>query len=194
MKKTIYYATTNAGKFSTLKQYIDSHEPSIELKQLDKDLPEIQTMDQKAIAIDKAEQAWKLLQKPVIVDDAGFYFEHYNNFPGTLTKFVYLGIGLEGLLKLAEDDNRVTRRLYIVYKDSPEGHHIFQGESKGTIVRPDSFDAHPSLPYDAIFKPAGADKTMAFIRGTEEEKKYSYRLQALKKFLAWYKTKRHSPC
>jgi len=188
VKKTIYYATTNAGKFDELKRYIKSNEPSIELKQFDKDLPEIQTIDQKAIALDKAQQAWNHLHQPVLIDDSGIYFDHYNNFPGTLTKFIYHGIGFEGLLKLTEDDNRATKRLYMVFKDSDEEQHIFEGICPGTIVRPESFDSHPSLPYDAIFKPNGADKTMALMRGTDEEKKYSYRLQALRKFLDWYKT------
>jgi non-canonical purine NTP pyrophosphatase (RdgB/HAM1 family) len=187
MKQIIFYATTNTGKFDELKRYIQVHEPSIELKQFDQEIPEIQTTNQKAIAINKAEQAWNLLKKPVLVDDSGIYFDHYNNFPGTLSKFVFHGIGFEGLLKLADIDNRATKKLYMIYKDSNEGQQIFDGTCKGTIVRPESFQSHPKLPYDAIFMPAGADKTMAIMRGTQEEKKYSYRLQALKKFLDWHK-------
>jgi len=187
MRRTIYYATTNAGKFDEVKRYLSEHEPAIDLQQLDQDLPEIQSVDQKAIAVDKAEQAWKSLGKPVLVDDSGIYFDHYDNFPGTLSKFIFYGIGFEGLLKLTEDDNRATKRLYMVYKNSDQGHYVFEGICKGLIVRPKNFDSHPKLPYDAIFMPVGSDKTMALMRGTEEEKKYSYRLQALRKFLEFYK-------
>jgi len=189
MKKIIYYATGNSGKFDELNRYLETHEPTIKLNRFDKDLPEIQTLDQKAIALDKAQQAWNLLKKPVLVDDSGIYFDHYDNFPGTLTKFVYYGLGFEGLLKLTEDDNRATKRLFMVFKDCYDTQEIFEGICRGTIVRPESFEAHPKLPYDAIFKPEGADKTMALMRGTDEEKKYSYRLQALRKFLEWYKKK-----
>jgi non-canonical purine NTP pyrophosphatase (RdgB/HAM1 family) len=185
-KKIIYYATTNAGKFDEVKRYIDEHEPSIEIKQFDQDLPEIQTLDQKAIALDKANQAWNILQKPVLVDDSGVFFDHYNNFPGTMSKFIFKGIGFEGLLKLAEVDNRASFRLNMVYKDNNEKEHIFEGVCKGTIVKPQDFQAHASLPYDAIFLPAGSKQTMAKLRGTEEEKKYSYRLKGLQKFLEWY--------
>lgn len=189
VKKIIYYATTNDGKFDEVKRYIDEHEPTIELKQLNKDFPEIQTEDQKAIALDKSNQAWNYVKQPVLVDDAAVYFDHYNNFPGTLTKFVFHGIGFEGLLKLAEIDNSATKLLCMVYKESDKEQHIFEGKCKGRIVRPKVFESHPKLPYDAIFVPDGSDKPMAQLRGTEEEKKYAYRLLALKKFLNWYRTK-----
>lgn len=187
VKKIIFYATTNTGKFDEIKRYLEAHEPTIEVKQFDKDLPEIQTSDQEAIAIDKAEQAWKHLKQPVLVDDSGIFYDHYNNFPGTLSKFVFYGIGFEGLLKLAEIDNRATKKLCMVYKDRDEGHYIFEGSCKGTIVKPESFESHPKLPYDAIFIPAGETQTMAVLRGTEKEKKHSYRLKALKDFLVWWK-------
>jgi non-canonical purine NTP pyrophosphatase (RdgB/HAM1 family) len=187
MKKRIFYATTNAGKFDEIKRYTSEHEPSIEFKQFDQDIPEIQSINQEAIAIDKAETAWKLLKEPVLVDDAGIYFDHYNEFPGTLSKFIFRGLGFEGLLKLVEDDNRATKRLYMIYKDNDDDHHIFEGVCKGKIVRPEKFLAHSTLPYDAIFVPDGSDKTMGQIRGTDEEKKYAYRLLALQKFLIWFK-------
>lgn len=188
MNHTIYYATTNAGKFDEVKRYFCEHEPLINLKQFDQEIPEIQTLDQQAIAIDKANQAWRKLKKPVLVDDAGIYFDHYNNFPGVMSKFVFHGIGFEGILKLTEIDNRATKRLSMVYKENDEEHHLFEGTTKGLIIRPKTFESHASLPYDAIFQPAGSDKVMGLLRGTEEEKKYAYRLKALQKFLKWYKT------
>ena len=189
MKKRIFCATTNMGKFDEIKRYANEHEPLIEFKQFDQDLPEIQSMNQEVIAIDKAEQAWKLLKEPVLVDDAGVYFDHYNEFPGTMSKFIFHGLGFEGLLKLVEDDNRASLRLYMVYKDNEADHHIFEGVCKGKIVRPKKFQAHIGLPYDAIFVPDGSDKPMGEIRGTQEEKQYAYRLRALQKFLIWFKNK-----
>jgi XTP/dITP diphosphohydrolase len=189
MKKVIYYATTNTGKFDEVKRYINKHEPSIDLLPFTEDLPEIQTTDQRVIAIDKANQAWQALKKPVLVDDSGIYFDHYNNFPGTLSKYVFYGIGFEGILKLTENDNRATMRLFMIYKESDQGYEIFEGITKGKIVHQTTLPSHPSLPYDAIFMPDGADKVMGLIRGTDEEKKYAYRLKALQKFLEWYKAR-----
>jgi non-canonical purine NTP pyrophosphatase (RdgB/HAM1 family) len=189
MKKRIFYSTTNDGKFEEIKRYVDEHKPSIEVKQFDKELPEIQSTNQEVIAIDKAEQAWKLLKEPVLVDNSGVYFDHYNNFPGTMSKFIFHGLGFEGLLKLVEDDNRASLRIYMVYKENEDEHHIFEGVCEGKIVQPKNFDAHPGRPYDAIFMPEDSGKTMAQIRGTEEEKKYAFRLRALQKFLDWLKKK-----
>lgn len=187
MKKRIFYATTNTGKFEEIKRYAQEHVPSIEFSQFDQDIPEIQSTNQEAIAIAKAEKAWELLKEPVLVDDAGIYFDHYNEFPGTMSKFVFYGLGFEGLLKLVEDDNRATKRLFMVYKENDETHHIFEGICTGKIIRPKKFESHVTLPYDAIFVPDGTDKTMGQLRGTPEEKKYAYRLRALQKFLAWLK-------
>ena len=183
--KTIFYSTTNVGKFEELHRYIKNHikMPPFELKQFDQEIPEIQSIDQKAIAINKAQKAWELCKKPVLVDDSGIYFEHYNNFPGTLSKFIFHGIGFEGLLKLTEVDNRAYLKLFMIYKENEKEHHIFEGITKGSIIRPEEFEAHPALPYDAIFLPAGSNKTMAKIRGTEEEQNFSYRIKALKKFI-----------
>lgn len=190
MKKVIYYATTNPGKFDEVKRYINEHEPSIDLHPFTEDFHEIQTTDQKAIALDKADQAWQRLKKPVLVDDSGIYFDHYNNFPGTLSKYIFNGIGFEGILKLTKDDNRATMRLLMIYKENEEECHIFEGVTPGKIVVQPSSHYHPSLPYDALFMPNGSDKVMGLIRGTDEEKKYAYRLKALQKFLEWYKTRR----
>jgi len=186
-KRIIYYATTNIGKWDEVQRYVAEHEPTIQLKQFNQEIDEIQSFDQKKIALEKANTAWKMLQKPLIIDDSATYFEHYNNFPGTLTKFVYFGIGYEGLLRLAQPDNRCTRRLYLVYKDNETDHQMFLGECKGLVVEPKGPELPSKLPYDAIFQPLGATKTMAEIRGTDEEIKYSYRLQALKDFLEWWK-------
>lgn len=183
MKKEIYYATGNVGKFDEVKRFLEKNNPEIELKQLTDELIEIQTMDQKAIAISKAEQAWDTIKKPVIVDDSGIYFAAYNNFPGTLTKFIYHGIGYEGIFKLVEDNNQALRRIYLVFKDSDNGHQVFEGTCQGKIVRPKVLPLNSLLPYNAIFQPDGSNKTSEQLHGTPEEPKFAYRLKALKKFL-----------
>ena len=184
-KKIIYYATGNTGKFAEVKRYIQEFAPQIELKQLDNDFPEIQTMDQRAIALDKAKQAYAKINAPVLIDDSGIYFEKYKNFPGTLTKFIYHGIGYEGLLKLAEN-SRATFLLYMLYTEKPGIHFLFEGKCEGKVVRPESFEARPGLPYDAIFLPDGSEKTYAQLRGTPQEHEFAYRLRAVKKFVEWY--------
>lgn len=186
MQNEIYYATGNAGKFEEVKSFIEQYEAHIVIKQFDVDIEEIQSLDQKAIAIDKARKAFALLNKPVLVDDGGIFFDAYPLFPGTMSKFIFQAIGFEGLFKLAEENNKAAFILNLVYTD---GNVVesFEGRCDGIIVKPVDVDTHPQLPFTAIFKPNGSDKTFAELRGSPEFVKYSFRQRALKQFLEWYK-------
>lgn len=192
--KDILYATGNTGKFAEVASFITEHEPSIKLIQLATDIPEMQTLDLCAIAIDKAKTAWELAQEkypntPILVDDAGIYFEKYNQFPGSLTKYIWHGLGFDGMKKIFEEGEAAKFLLYMVYITGPKTYEIFEGCCEGTLVKPTQFTANPSLPYDAIFKPHGSEKTYEQLRDTPEAKKYLYRLRALQKFLTWYKSR-----
>ena len=73
------------------------------------------------------------------------------------------------------------------FDDKKDSITIFEGKCEGTLVQPKEFSGNPSLPYDCVFVPNGTNKTYAQIRNTKESEKYLYRIQALKKFLNWYK-------
>ena len=186
MQNEIYYATGNAGKFEEVKNYIEQYAQDIFIEQFDIDIEEIQSLDQKAIAIDKAKKAFALLNKPVLVDDGGIFFDAYPLFPGTMSKFIFQAIGFEGLFKLAQENNKAAFILNLVYTDG-NIMQIFEGRCDGIIVKPTNLDTHPQLPFTAIFKPHGSDKTFAELRGTSEYVNYSFRQRALKQFIEWYK-------
>lgn len=185
MQQEIYYATGNAGKFEEVKQYMEQYAPQIAIKQFDVDIDEIQSLDQQVVAIDKAKKAYALLKKPLLVDDGGIFLEAYNNFPGTFSKFVFQGIGFDGFFKLTEHNNKAAFILELVYIDDKIMQN-FQGKCEGTIIKPQDLASHPKLPFTAIFKPNGSTKTLAELRNTPEFIKYSFRQQALQKFLNWH--------
>lgn len=188
MKKELHYVTSNPGKFAEVASYITAQVPDIELKQFAADIPEIQTLDQMAIAIDKAKKAYQLLQKPLIVDDAAIYFEKYHKFPGTMTKFVSEGIGFEGLKRLIDPNDPATFLLYIVFMESPEEYHVFEGSCSGVLIKPETFQGNPHLPFDVFFKPDGSDLTYQEMRlSVDDHSAFYYRIRAMKKFLSWYK-------
>src|SRR5690554_5977386 len=110
MRKKIYYATSNPVKFEEVSKFFKEY-PEIELKQFTKELFEIQSENQKEIALLKAEQAWEMLQQPVIVDDSGIFFHKYHNFPGTFTKFIYQSLGMKNIEKLYEVGDIASFRL-----------------------------------------------------------------------------------
>lgn len=186
----LYYVTSNPGKFKQVETYLKREAPYINLIQHAVDLTEIQTLDLKAIAQHKAEQAWNLIKKPLLIDDGGFYFSKYNNFPGTLCRYVFEGIGLPGLLKLVNPGDAMYGLLYLIHVTA-DGHQvIFQGRVDGTVIYPDSpAKMHPTLPYVGIFKPQGSSQSYFEIQGTAEEIKFSSRLKAIQEFIEWIKEK-----
>ncbi|MFC1894958.1 non-canonical purine NTP pyrophosphatase [Candidatus Dependentiae bacterium] len=187
MQTEIYYVTSNDGKFEEVQQFIEKNKPNIKLKQFKIDIEEIQSFDQKKIAIDKARKAWHAVKKPLLIDDAAIYFEKYNNFPGTLSKYVSLGIGFEGIKKLIEVGDKAFKMLHMIYIDHLDSITIFEEKCYGTLVKPKKFIGNPSLPFDCVFLPQGSKKTYAELRNTKESDNFFHRINALKNFLKWYK-------
>lgn len=185
--KNLHVVTENNGKFEEISLFCGTHLPSLKIIQSSLSLVEVQSNDLLEIAMDKARQAWSVLKKPLIVEDTGFFFEKYSNFPGALTKFVYQGIGLEGLLKLVRPGDRAYCSVYLVYIDGPERVQNFIGTCNGTIVIPNEHLGHAQLPYANLFLPDGSEKTYAQLRGTPAFENYSARLKALHQFVNWYK-------
>ena len=56
--------------------------------------------DPDSVAIEKATQAIKLLNKPLVVEDSGIFIEALNGFPKTLVHFVESTIGINNILKM----------------------------------------------------------------------------------------------
>lgn len=186
MSKHIFFVTTNAGKFEEVQKWLAELDSSIILEQAPIDLPEYQSLDIQLVALGKVQEAWRLLSSPVLIDDGGIYLERYNQFPGTLSKYVYQGIGLDGIWKLAQDDPRAYFLSCLVYKKCPEKEYVFEGISKGHVIKPEpNMCCHQALPYTKIFIPEGYSQTMAQLRGTSEEKHYHHRFIALKNFVQW---------
>lgn len=186
--KRITFVTSNTGKFEEVKRWIGELDATIILEQAALDLPEYQSLDIYEVARGKAHEAWRTLQKPVLIDDGGIYFDRYYKFPGTLAKYVYQGIGLEGIWKLAKHDPRTHFLSCLVYKDTPDTEHIFEGACTGNLIKPDSNQVRvAALPYTQIFIPEGSTKTLAELYGTDEDKQYNHRYKAVVQFLSWLK-------
>ena len=99
--------------------------------------------------------------------------------------FVHHGIGVDGILKLVEDNPRAYVLLYMVHVDGPDSYRVIEGRCDGVVVSPGDRKAHPRLPYHEMFLPDGSDKTYGQLYGTPEMDEFSYRIQAFKKFMEW---------
>ena len=181
----LFYATTNPGKFAEVEAFFKQYAPGVTIYQYAEDIAEIQTNDQNLIASYKAQQAWDRLQQPVLVDDAGIYFEKYNSFPGTMSKFVYQSIGLEGLFKLVDPHDKAFFKVSLAYAYGPCNIEIFESICYGSIVYPKNVDIPATLPYLAIFAPHGEQQTLAELRLSDKMHHYNPRISSLQKFLQW---------
>lgn len=181
----IYFVTSNQSKFSNFYWYVDRYEPAVKLEQVNLELDELKTEDHKKIAVEKARQAWHILKKPLVVDDCGIYFARYQNFPGPFLKHVYYGLGLNGLLKLLEDDNRVTFLWYVVCAYGPDDFEVFEGRCEGVVVAPNHMDiSKAKLQFSDIFIPTDIHNSPF-----TERTKTDYQFRAIKKFFRWYYNK-----
>lgn len=182
----IFFITENESKFQEAKLIFE--EKGIELEKIDLKLDEFQTISQENIVINKAEQAFKVLQRPVITDDTGIFFSDYKNFPGTYTKVLFECIGFEGLKKLMEGTSRKAFfRTLLCYKDKNIT-KVFSGDWKGEITEEISQKFNPDWQYNSIFVPESFSMPLAEIP-IEERAKHSHRKKAIEKLAKYLKTK-----
>ena len=185
--KHITVVTSNCGKFEEIKRYIHFFDPTIIVEQSALDVPEYQDMDIEKIAIGKAQHAWNILKKPLLIDDGGLYLEKYNKFPGAFSKYVYEGIGLEGIWHLAQDDPRAFFLNCLVYKDCATTEQIFLGMTKGHLIKPTGTIGHKQLPFRSIFVPQGHTQTIDELWQHEQDQKSHHRFQSIEKLMDFLK-------
>lgn len=189
MNKHIIFVTGNSDKFNEVEGYIKQLDPSIILEQVPLELPEIQSLDIRKIARAKAEEAWRVLQKPLIVDDGGIYLARFNNFPGPLIKFVYEGMGLDNFWNcLAKDDPRASFISLLAYADGPDHFEFFEGICTGKMIEPTGIITRKGMPFTDMFVPDGTTKTLNDIRGTPDEPRFHHRRISCALFVEWLQT------
>ncbi len=179
--KTILFATGNKHKVeevnTVLKRcgYIAEPAPAPKL--------EIQAESLEEVVLVAAAQAYHMLRRPVIVEDAGLFIEALRGFPGPYSSYVYKTIGIKGVLKLMDGvENRKARFVSVIALAHSSGIELFRGEVEGVIAK-EPRGAH-GFGFDPIFIPAGASKTFAEM-SVEEKTRYSHRGRAAEKLCQW---------
>ncbi|HVR98800.1 MAG TPA: non-canonical purine NTP pyrophosphatase [Thermoanaerobaculia bacterium] len=124
------------------------------------DLPEIQSLDYLEILRGKAAQAWELLHRPLVVEEAGLDLAALNGFPGSLVKWMLQAVGAEGISRtaLAVGDTRAAARCFLIYKDG-DREIVATGTTFGKVVFPARGDK--GFGWDPIFQPDGEANTFA---------------------------------
>ena len=183
----IVFVTHNKGKAKQAEKYFKN----LKISTYDFELEEPRSDDLKEIATVKVEQAYKVVGKPCIALDSGFFIEELNGFPRTFVNFSLDTVGLDGILKLMEgkENRQCSFKECLAYFDGKETHY-FYGNSSGNLSNKiqgqDRKEKWSDLWY--IFKPKGFDKTLAEMDEQERENRReidgSY--SAMENFAKWF--------
>lgn len=175
----ITVVTGNAHKAEEVASFFDG---IADVGHVKIDLPETKNDDVGIVARGKAEAAYKILKKPLIVDDTGFYIRSLNGFPGAYAAYVLDTIGMDGILRLLEgkEDRDSYFETAVAYADS-EGIFVFKGRVDGIIT--DAPRGSHGFGYDPIFEVGG--RTFAEIE-ISEKSAVSHRARALTVFKEWF--------
>lgn len=130
--KQILFVTSNSNKVEEAEKILDY---PLEIANID--LDEIQSLDLEEVVKKKAETAFSILKKPLIVEDVGMFFTAWNGFPGPYIKHLHIAANqsYEMIIKMLEsfDDKSLEVRSIIAYHDG-EGVQLFEGSVKGILV------------------------------------------------------------
>ena len=174
MGASLYFATSNKGKFAEAEKFLSS--VGIKIEHFDFSHNEIRSDRLEDIAREAAEEAYRQCQDPVFVEDSGLFIKSLNGFPGTYSGWVLKKVGTHGVLKLmgGVKDRSAYFEACIAYADQ-SGIKTFSGRCSGTIS--ESPRGVGGFGYDPLFVPEGFDTT--FAQNIELKNKLSHRYISL---------------
>lgn len=175
------FITGNKGKFDEASKIIT------DLEQKDIDLAEIQSLDPKVIIQAKLDEAKKVVQGNIVVEDGGLYIESLNGLPGPLIKWFMKALDNEGLFKITEsfENKKAIAKVIIGVSFESGTVEFFEGSISGTIVSPRGDNG---FGWDKVFLPDGFEKTFAEMT-LEEKNEISMRKVAFQKLKEYLETK-----
>lgn len=165
MQKTKYpvFVTGNAKKVTYISSWL-----GIELAHHAIDLNEIQSMDLREVAEHKARKAYEILQKPVLVEDAGLSIHSLGELPGPLVKWFLERMTLQEICSLLPGDEKRSARASVCYcYFDGQDVHFFEGYVDGVITEVPR--VQNGMGFDPIFQPNTANKTFSEMNADEIE-------------------------
>ena len=186
----VVFVTHNKGKIASANKMLKG----VNFKVFEYELEEPRSDDIKYISKYKVQEAYKLVKKPCISLDCGFWIEELNGFPKAFVNFSLETIGIKGILKLMEGkENRKCKFTECLSYYNGEKVRQFMGEHEGTlskeILGTETDKKWSDLWY--IYKPYGYEKTLAQMSEEERETRKKLKsIDAMKEFAKWYKNEK----
>lgn len=151
-KQPIIFITGNMGKLKWTKRYIKYPMTHQKLP-----VTEIQSLDMEEVVTHKVKEAYKLLKKPVMIEDTSLTFHALGKLPGTLIKWFLDELGNKGLCDLLTNKERSATATVIYGFYDGKTLKICKGETKGKISNEPK--GKNGFGWDPIFIPDGQTKT-----------------------------------
>ena len=168
--------TGNPGKLAEWRRIVPKQ---YELEALDVDLTEIQSLDSRKIAADKARRAYEVVGKPVIVEDLAAGLDVLNGLPGPFIKFFQQELGKNALYSLAGRGTAATVSCTVCHFDGTN-YTYGEGIVHGHVV-PATGDN--GFGFDFCFVPHGQAKSFAQMTPAQKDA-ISHRRLAIDDLLA----------
>ncbi len=174
------FVTSNKNKLEEAEHIL-----GIKLESTNLEIEEIQAVEVSKVAIRKAEDAYLVLKRPVIVEDSGVYLKCMNDFPGALIKYMLESIGTEGICDVVSlmKNDRAYAETCVAFHDGNKV-HVFSGRINGQIAKKPA--GNNGFGWDKVFIPEAHEITFGEME-KEEKNKLSMRMMAfsqLRDFLA----------
>ncbi|KAL6933298.1 probable Inosine triphosphate pyrophosphatase [Hanseniaspora guilliermondii] len=152
-KASVLFVTGNANKLKEVQRLL-SKVTQYEITNQNLDLEEIQESSLEEIARKKILQAIAVLPKGqrVVVEDTALGFDALNGLPGAYIKWFLKKMSLDDIVKILDPFEKKTAEAIttVAYSDENGDIKIFQGITKGKIVKP---RGNLDFGWDAIFEP-----------------------------------------
>lgn len=150
--------TGNRGKLAEARRLIAAGFPDVEVEGVEIDLPEIQSGEIAEVLRAKADEAWRRLGRPLVVEETGLYLSAMNGFPGPLVKWMLEAVGPAGIARAAQvlGDDRVEARCLLLFKDGVR-EVVAEGSTRGRLVLPGRGEG--GFGWDPVFLPEGEEQT-----------------------------------
>lgn len=171
MLRSVKFVTGNSNKLREAREIL-----GVDIQQAQAELAEIQTIHVDVLIRHKAEEAYRKIGVPLIVEDTGLVFHAWHGLPGALIKWFLKTVDNEGLIKMLGDetDRSALAQCFIAYHDGKKV-QVVEGEISGTIAT--SVRGKNGFGWDRIFIPEGHDRTFGEMP-PEEKNSFSMRKRA----------------
>jgi XTP/dITP diphosphohydrolase len=193
MLQELVFATNNQNKVAEIKKVLGSLFEVVTLKDagIDIDIPEpYDTLEENAWT--KSKTIFELTGKDCFSEDTGLFVDALHGEPGVKSAR-YAGDTATNkenieklLLNLSAVEKRTARFRTIISLMLDGKEQQFEGVCEGVILKTPV--GEKGFGYDAVFIPAGSDKSFAQME-TEEKNVYSHRKKAVAKLVAFLSSK-----